>query len=206
MIYINHRINSVKQLEKVPLQNGIELDIRYHKNDLVLHHEAFHHHEHHPERLEDLLKQWKHKGCMILNVKTEGIEKACIDLMNIYHIQGWFFLDISLPSLVKYAQYAVDNKIKGFSTANLAVRFSEYEPIEHTLAFAGKAQWVWIDCFTHLPLNQDIYKKLKDSGYKICLASPELQKYPASQIEIFKNQIKGFDIDAVCTKYPDLWE
>ena len=204
-MYINHRINTVKQLKTVPLQNGIELDIRYHNNNLILHHEPFHHHEHHPEIFEDLLKQWKHKGCMILNIKTEGIEKNCIDLMNTYQIQNWFFLDMSLPSLVKYAQHAANHEIKGFSIANLTVRFSEYEPIKHTLAFAGKAQWVWIDCFTHLPLNQEIYKKLKDSGYKICLASPELQRHPTSQIEIFKNQIKGFDIDAVCTKYPDLW-
>ena len=206
MMYINHRINTVEELKTVPLQNGIELDIRYHNNSLILHHEPFHHHEHHPEMFENLLKQWNHKGPIILNIKTEGIEAACIDLMNNYHIQHWFFLDLSLPSLVKHAQYAVGNKIKGFSTANLAVRFSEYEPIEHALAFAGKAQWVWIDCFTHLSINQEIYKKLKDSGYKICLVSPELQKHPINQIEVFKNQIKELDIDAVCTKYPNLWK
>ena len=206
MIYIHHRINKAEQLEKIPPQNGIELDVRYHNNDLILHHEPFHHHDHPSEKLGDLLKQWKYKGPIILNVKTEGIEKACIDLMNTHNIQNWFFLDLSIPSLVKYAQYAVDKEITGFSTANLAIRFSEYEPIEHTLAFAGKAQWIWVDCFTHLPINQELYKKLKDSGYKICLASPELQKHPTSQIEIFKKQIKEFDIDAVCTKYPDLWQ
>ena len=206
MICINHRINTVEELKTVPLQNGIELDIRYHNNSLILHHEPFHHHEHHPEMFETLLKQWKHKGPIILNIKTEGIEAACIDLMNTYHIQNWFFLDLSIPSLEKYAQHTVNKGIQGFSIANLAVRFSEYEPIEHAVAFAGKAQWVWVDCFTHLPLNQEVCKKLKDSGYKICLVSPELQKNPTNQIEVVKSQIKGFDIDAVCTKYPELWE
>ena len=188
MICINHRINIIEDLKKVPLQNGIELDIRYHNDDLILHHEPFHHHKHPPEIFEDLLKQWKHKGYMILNIKTEGIETACIDFMNTYNIQNWFFLDLSLPSLVKYAQHAINKEIQGFSKENLAVRFSEYEPIEYTLAFAGKVQWVWIDCFTYLPINQEIYQKLKNSGFKICLASPELQKHPANQIEVFKNQ------------------
>ena len=45
MIYINHRINTIEDLQQVPLINGVELDIRYHQNDLVLHHDPFHHHE-----------------------------------------------------------------------------------------------------------------------------------------------------------------
>lgn len=43
--YIAHRINTLEQLQQVPLKYGIELDIRYHENSLVLHHDPFHHHE-----------------------------------------------------------------------------------------------------------------------------------------------------------------
>lgn len=203
--YINHRINTVEQLSHVALTNGIELDIRYHENELVLHHDPFRHHETAPEKLEDLLKAWHHNGPMILNVKTEGVEKACIALMNKYNIKNWFFLDLSMPYFAIYAETAKNKEIEGFGPDNLAVRFSEREPLEYALAFAGKANWVWVDCFTHLPLNNDIYTKLKDAGYKICIVSPELQKHSMNNIAAFQKQLAGMDIDAVCTKRPDIW-
>jgi len=205
MIFINHRINTREQLNYVPLQNGIEVDVRYHKNDLILHHEPFYHHIHKPEKFEDLLKEWNHKGPIILNIKTEGIEEACIELMNKYSIKNWFFLDISMPYFVKYAQISSSKKINGFSEYNLAVRYSEREPIEYTLAFANKAKWVWVDCFTKLPLNKSIYENLKGLGFQICLVSPELQKHSLARIAEFLKQCEGLDIEAVCTKRPDLW-
>lgn len=205
MIYINHRINTTKQLSKVPICNGIELDIRYHENDLVLHHDPFKHHENNPERFDDFLKSWKHEGPMILNIKTEGIEMQCIELMNKYNIKNWFFLDLSMPFFAIYAEKATKGEIKGFSPENLAVRYSEREAIEYAVGFKGKAAWVWVDCFTYLPINDNAYNTLKEAGYKICLVSPELQMHSMTRIDEFKKQLEGKQIDAVCTKRPDLW-
>ena len=205
MIFVNHRVNTLAQLKKVPRQNGIELDIRYHEDELVLHHDPFSHHKNAPERFEDLLKEWKHEGPMILNIKTEGVEQACIDLMNEYKVKNWFFLDLSMPFFAIYAERAKNSEISGFSPDNLAVRFSEREPIEYALAFEGKAKWVWVDCFTYLPIDNSTYSRLKEAGYKICLVSPELQLHSMRQIDDFKVQLNGMDIDAVCTKRPDIW-
>jgi len=205
MIYINHRINSIEQLKEVPKQNGIELDVRYHENELILHHDPLHHHENNPEKLEDLLKEWHHTGPMILNIKTEGIEQVCINLIHKYNIKNWFFLDLSMPYFAIYAEKANNEEIAGFSSKNLAVRFSEYEPIEYALAFCDKVKWVWVDCFTCMPMDKENYEKLKRAGFKICLVSPELQKHPKTYIKEFQKQLEGFEIDAVCTKYPDLW-
>lgn len=205
--YIAHRINTLKQLEEVPEEYGIELDIRYHENTLVLHHDPFHHHEKpKPCEFENFLKYWKHKGPMILNVKTEGIEQECIKLMNKYGIKNWFFLDLSMPYFAIYAEKAYNNEIAGFSIDNLAVRFSEREPVEYALAFANKAKWVWVDCFTEMPLNNTNYKLLKNAGFKICIVSPELQHHSLDRIDEFKAKLNSFDIDAVCTKRVDLWE
>ena len=206
MNYINHRINTILQLKEIPKQHGVELDVRYHKNNLVLHHDPFHHHENNPNTFEDLLKNWCHDGYMIINVKTEGIEEVCINLINKYKIKNWFFLDLSMPYFVKYAEHAVNGKIEGFHPNNLAVRFSEREPIEYTLAFAGKATWVWVDCFTYLPITHKNHTLLKKAGFKICLVSPELQKHSLSRIDEFIKQCQALHIDAICTKRPDLWE
>lgn len=190
MRYINHRINTIDSLKLVPIDNGVEIDIRYHNNELVLHHDPLGHHEKSPEKFEDFLKEYNKKGLLILNIKTEGVEQLCIDLMNKYQIKNWAFLDLSMPYFVKYANAAQNKTIKGFGPENLFVRFSEFEPIEYALAFKDKAKWVWVDCFTKLPINDNNYEALKNSGFNICLVSPELQGHDKSRIAEFKKQLK----------------
>lgn len=206
MKIVAHRINNIAQLKIVPKNFGIELDIRYHEDDLVLHHDPFSHHKlANLEKFTDFLSVYECEGPMILNVKTEGVEMRCVELMNKFKIKNWFFLDLSMPYFVKYAKLAASGAIAGFGPENLAVRFSEEEPIEYALNFAGKAKWTWVDCFTKLPLNDESYKKLKACGFNICLVSPELQGHAMEKIAEFKKQLVGNKVDAVCTKYPDLW-
>lgn len=190
MLKIAHRINTIKQLRETPVEYGIELDLRAFEDKLVLHHDPFQQ----GELFEDLLKEYKH-AWIILNTKCEGMEDAILLLLKKYNITNYFFLDLSMPFLVKYM-------LKG--EKNIAIRYSEYEPIEIANAFAGKVNWVWIDCFNDLPLNQETYQQLKQH-FKLCLVSPELQGFPLSRIEEFKLQTSKMEIDAVCTKRPDLW-
>ncbi|NQY41812.1 MAG: hypothetical protein HRT87_00455 [Legionellales bacterium] len=206
---ISHRINTIKELNKVDFSYGIEVDIRYHNNDLILHHDPFGHHDSKPVLFEDLLIEYlkNHKGTIILNVKTEGIELQCINLMRKYNYSNWFFLDLSMPYFVIYANKASLGEIDGFSPDNLAVRFSEFEPIEYALAFKDKAKWVWIDCFKKMPLNKENYKILKNAYFKLCLVAPELHKHKLEKTFEFFKIIKDNNIilDSVCTKNPDLW-
>ena len=205
MKYINHRVNTIADLKKVPVTNGAEVDVRYHENDLILHHDPFLHHVNRPTSLRAFVKHWQHAGPLILNLKSEGIEDVCIKLMDEFSIKDWFFLDMSMPFFVQYANKAKNQVIENFSSENLAVRYSEFEPIEYALAFEGKVKWVWVDCFTQLPLDINVVKTLHQSGFKICLVSPELQKHSCSKISEIKNLTSKFSIDAVCTKFPNLW-
>ena len=41
MEIIVHRINNIKQLKKIPINFGIEIDIRSHKSKLILNHEPY---------------------------------------------------------------------------------------------------------------------------------------------------------------------
>ena len=71
---IAHRINSISQLKLVPKNFGIELDIRYHEDDLILHHDPFSHHKLQiPEKFSDFPEYYQCERLMISNVKTEGI-------------------------------------------------------------------------------------------------------------------------------------
>lgn len=190
MLMIRHRINTVKDLASVPPEMGIELDLRSEAGGLILQHDAFKT----GEKFEDFLKNYRH-ALMVLNIKTEGIEDAVLEALKRHKIQSYFFLDVSFPALLKLVR-------KGES--RIAVRFSEFEPLEQCLALKNQVQWVWIDCFTRYPLDDASYSELK-KHFKLCLVSPELEQHAKEAIPEFQKSISRYPINAVCTKYPDLW-
>ena len=204
MDIIEHRINTIEQLMTIPKSHGVEVDVRYHHNDLILHHDPFGHHQTQPVLLKEFVSHYDLQGPLILNIKTEGIERHCIDLMIQYQIKHWFFLDLSMPYFVKYARYIQNNKIEGFTKENLATRFSEYETLAYCLEFKNLAGWLWIDYFNAYPLTMLHYEQIKDV-FKCCLVSPELQGHSVEKINDLKQQIISQNIDAVCTKRPELW-
>lgn len=205
MQIIRHRINTLEQLSELEPTDGAEIDVRYHLDNLILHHDPFEHDVNNPLLLESFLSSWNCNGPLILNLKSEGIEAKCIDLIKKYKVSNWFFLDMSMPFFVNYSIQSGLRSIEGFGPKNLAVRFSDFEPIDYALAFKGRVDWVWVDTFQDFPLSAKSYSELKDAGFKLCLVSPELQGFPKEEIFNMKNKIQGFSVEAVCTKHPELW-
>lgn len=195
MELIAHRINTIEELKNLPEIYGVELDVRDCGNDLIIVHNPFEN----GENFEEYLKHYHH-GTMIVNVKSERIEHRIIELLQKYNIKNYFFLDSSIPMI-----YLLSN----LGNTNSAVRFSEIEPVELALAMKGRAKWIWVDCFSKLPINSDNFKILKNAGFKLCLVSPELQGQP-EKINQYKSYLAQNNIyfDAVCTKlkYIPLWE
>lgn len=191
MLIIRHRVNSVRELKRVPHSEGIEVDIREWNGKLHLEHDPYKR----GESLETYLKTYSHR-LLILNVKGDGYEPALFQLMNRFKIRNYFLLDVQNPTLVKLTRNGM---------SNVGVRFSEYEPIESCLAFAGKAKWLWVDCFNTFPLDSKNYQKLK-KYFKICLVSPELQKHSLSKTKKMIRSVSAFSVDAVCTDDPSLWQ
>ena len=64
-----------------------------------------------------------------------------------------------------------------------------------------RVNWVWIDCFTKLPITIDNFSKLKELGMKLCLVSPELQGQEEKIYE-YKEYLNenNINLDAICTK------
>ncbi len=189
MIIIEHRINTIEQLKKVPKHRGVEIDIRDYDGELRLTHNPFTS----GETLGDFLEHYHHKF-IIFNVKCAGLESKILELAKKHNINDFFLLDVENPSLVNLSRNGM-NKI--------AVRFSDFEDINFALGFAGKVDWVWVDCFETIPLDKEIYEKLS-KHFKLCLVSPEMQKHPESWISDF--QKTGISLDAVCTDLPQIWE
>ncbi len=187
MEFIAHRINRVEELKQIPKECGVELDLRDFGDRLILAHDPFVD----GEDFEKYLKHYDH-GTMILNIKSERIEHKVLELIQKYGINKYFFLDSSFPMIYLLSKSGEQN---------IALRFSEFEGIDTILTMARKVKWVWVDCFTKLPINSENFKLLKDNGFKLCLVSPELQGQD-EKIEVYKEFLEENSIyfDAICTK------
>ncbi len=186
--YIAHRINTLAELKELPVEYGVELDLRDYGDRLILQHDPFKG----GEDFEEYLKQYHH-GTMILNIKSERIEHRVLELLIKYDIDNYFFLDSSFPMI-----HLLSNQ----GEKRCAVRFSEFEGLDTILAMAGKIDWVWVDCFSKLPIDPSSFKKLTQAEFKLCLVSPELQGRP-QDIDTYRKWLHGQEIvfDAICTKH-----
>lgn len=188
MEYIAHRINSLQELRDLDTQYGVELDLRDNlEGDIYICHNPFEK----GENFEDYLKEYKH-GMMTLNIKSERIELKVLELLHKYNINRYFFLDSSFPMI---------KLLSDMGESNIALRFSEFEGLDTIRNMAGKIKWVWVDCFTRLPINRDNYAELKSLGYKLCMVSPELEAQP-EKIEVYRDYLlhENIIMDAICTK------
>jgi hypothetical protein len=189
---IAHRVNTLADLQALPNGVGLEIDIRDHGDQLVLQHDPFKGDTGEP--LEPFLAAYHHgaHGTLILNIKSERVELRVLELLRRFGIEDYFFLDSSIPLMVLLSRQGEDR---------MAVRLSEVEPPGLALAFAGKARWVWIDCFEGLPINGPTARQLKEAGFRLCLVSPELQGRPDDVAGVYRQLLtEGIALDALCTK------
>jgi hypothetical protein len=188
MEFIAHRINTLIELKKIPKEYGVELDLRDYGKRIILQHDPFKD----GDDFEVFLKSYNH-GTIILNIKSEGIETRVLKLLRKYNIKKYFFLDSSFPMI---------NSLSLNGEKNIALRFSEFEGLDTIFSMSKKVHWLWVDCFSKLPITKELYKLLKKKKFKICLVSPELQKQE-KKLEIYKRQLQkeGILFDAICTKF-----
>lgn len=185
--YIAHRINRSEQLAQVPPEYGVELDLRPYADTLIVEHDPFVE----GELFSDYLQGYRH-GTLILNIKSEGIEPQVLELVKTYGVERYFLLDCSFPKVQALTQAG---------ERNVALRFSEYEGLDMITRMAGRADWVWVDGFTRMPLDRKDYDTLRALGFKLCLVSPELHGRPGD-IPACRDQCRelGLVFDAICTK------
>ena len=191
MHFIAHRVNTIKELLNTPTEYGVEIDLRDYQDKIILQHDPFKDGEY----FEEYLKNYNH-GTMILNIKSEGIEPVVLKLIKKYNVRDYFFLDCSFPMI---------NFLSSKGEKNIALRFSEFEGLDTIRLMSQKVDWLWVDCFTKLPINNSNYKIIKSLNYKLCLVSPELQRQN-SKLNIYKLFLKekNIEFNAICTKLKNI--
>lgn len=210
VIVVIHRVNKIEELKEIDPKYGVEIDIRHNNKNgrLYLNHDPGE-----GDDFEEYLRIFSEQGnkFVISNIKEAGIEQNVINLASKYGVENYFLLDVEFPFIFRAVN---SGKIKGLKpvenlNGRLAIRYSEAEPAENALQFAGIFKWIWIDTNTRLPLNKDVYSKLINAGYKLALVCPERWGRP-EDIPKYIKQMKreGIRIDAVMTgrAYVNQWE
>ena len=195
MIYIAHRKNTIDELIETDLKYGVEIDLRSHNGNIILHHDPMSV----GEDFDNWLRYYNH-NFLILNVKEEGLETSIVKYLYKYKIENYFFLDQSIPFLIKHSKLC---------NRQSAARVSEYESIESALRLKNFANWIWLDQFNKFPVNPSEFEILKANKFRICLVSPELQaRNDNSEIIAIVNTLKqnNLKLDAICSKKCELWE
>ena len=193
MLFIRHRVNSPDEWVRLAPGLGAEVDLRSRGDVIVLNHEAF---EDGPS-FESFLATWAsgpRRGPLILNPKEDGLEKRAAAMCAAHGIDDWFFLDLSLPTMVRLS-------VKE-GCRNVAVRVSEYESVEAAMRFAGLADWAWVDSFCGEPPDLVTLRVLA-ARFRVCLVSPELEGHPLGRIDDWRHLAN--EVHAVCTKRPEAW-
>lgn len=190
---IAHRVNDPAQLRATPRDLGVEVDVHAYGDRLVVHHDAFAD----GVDFERWLEAYDH-ALLVLDVKEEGVERRARELVLARGIEDFFMLNLHFPALVQMV---------AAGERRIAVRVSEFESPATALRLAGRADWVWLDLFTRFPLDREEYESLRDARFSLCLVSPELVGRDVGTIAGLRRQLDdgGFEVDAVCTKRPDLW-
>jgi len=85
MLLIKHRVNTIEELKLTPKDLGVEIDIRPEGNMLILNHDP----HQGGENFEEWLNQYQH-AFVILNIKSEGIEKRVIEMVEKKGIKDYF--------------------------------------------------------------------------------------------------------------------
>jgi hypothetical protein len=185
MEFIIHRVNLIEDLRKTPQEYGCEIDIRTNGSKLILNHDPFTK----GDDFIDYLDEYKNRT-LVLNIKESGIEDAVLKEVRLRSIKSYFLLDVEFP-------YLFSSSKKG--ERNIAVRFSEMEPIENLNLFKSKFDWVWIDTINKFPVNIKNKKFLKN--HKTCLVCPSRwkRKEDISKIKTELNNLK-FKLDFVMTE------
>jgi len=185
MEFIIHKVNTIKELKNIPEKFGCEIDIRTDGSNLILNHDPLKK----GESFIDYLDEYNN-GTLVLNIKESGIEDMVLEEVKKRNINSFFLLDVEFPYLYK----AIKMKEK-----NIAVRFSEMEPIENVMLFKNKVNWVWIDTIYNYPVNEKNAEILK--YFKTCLVCPSRWSNK-SQISQIKKEISDskFKIDSVMTE------
>lgn len=168
---------------------GFETDFRDCMGKLVISHNSPKGNEITAESLFEMYSQKQSNVPLALNIKADGLQEMAKYLLKKYHIDNYFFFDMSVCDTISY----IEQKLK------IASRRSEYEK---DLPFYEDSTTVWVDFFESDSLVIPETNKFLRDGKIACVVSPELH---GRDHRYMWNQLKDINNSNLylCTDYPE---
>ena len=132
---IIHRVNKIKNYNKLKNFYGIETDVRDYGKKLILSHDPH-------KNGEDFFKFINNVNKIVfLNIKSSGLLKKILRFIKNKKI---FLLDISFSEFnYLYEKNLLDRVL---------LRFSSYERFDFKKKYFKKIEWIWYDYFNDLKI------------------------------------------------------
>lgn len=173
---------------------GIEFDVRDHKKNLIISHDAPTGDEFSFESVLSLYKKVGNDVTLAINIKSDGLVDSLKNILEAYQISNYFVFDMSIPETVRYSRAGM----------TIFIRRSEYENYEDNgLLTSG----VWLDNFGAFSNLESVLKKYLENNISIALVSPELHKMEFHHAwsewkKIFKQYNDYRGTVYLCTDFP----
>ena len=170
---------------------GIETDIRDFAGRLVISHNMATAQCPTLKELFHVYTSEKHNTMLALNVKSDGIQDALLELIEEYGIKNYFVFDMSVPEMVVYKRMQIPF-------------FTRHSDIENECVLYDDAQGVWLDSFYEENWLTDLMvQKHIEDGKRICVISPEIHGFePCSMWKMLKEKNDTENI-MLCTDKPN---
>lgn len=140
---------------------GVETDIREFNGELVISHDIANKESLKADEFFNIYSKYDKNLTLALNVKSDGVQKLIIQLLEKYQIRNYFLFDMSIPE--QYVYIKNDFKI-----------FTRHSDIEGECVLYSKANGVWLDAFEEEWIDEKIINYHLSNEKKICIVSPEL--------------------------------
>jgi hypothetical protein len=181
--------NSILSIaEAMFLGFGVEIDIRDRNGEIVVSHDP-------PNASAPTLTDvfaacdLSHRtGTFALNIKSDGIGKQLLELLQQFQVKNYFCFDMSTPETLKYQHLGI----------RFFTRLSEYEP---TAALYEESAGVWMDMFRSNWVTPSHIEPHFKNGKQIALVSPELHNRERSEFWTSLDRLKSCPDLYLCTDY-----
>ena len=184
--------NSVRSFERCFFEGfGTETDVRDSKGHLVISHDM-------PLGDEEELSYFlsivaSHQPTQVLtialNIKSDGLVDALLNVLKDYPDLDIFVFDMSIPDMRSYL-------MAGF---NVFARMSE---VETEPAWLEQCSGVWLDSFDSDWFSEKIVVDLLNSGKRVCIVSPELHGRNYNSLWQTLQPLREYSGLILCTDHP----
>jgi len=172
---------------------GTETDIRDHARNLVISHDMPIGNE---LKVDDFFDIYKNSNCdelLALNIKSDGLQKQLIKLLDKYEVNNYFLFDMSVPDAV----VSLSLGLKSYT------RQSEFEK---KCSFYETAYGVWMDEFHSDWITNEIIDEHINNDKMVCIVSPELHsRDPMNKWVQYKALVNNekSNMITICTDLPE---